>query len=263
LTPEERALFGLSESMQGKGNAVGTYEGLLARFLQKGRGPLVAFDEQVETGRPGSAARFTRTTLLPAGDALVEAAGKNLRLPIPPGMSAGSIAKLLEDLRRADPDHKIQLVRIDEDFVEVQIGELAEGGIVTSPTLKLVGESGPEAVIPLSRPGSVEAIRDALAKYFLGGDEQPIATTPSTASSIEASASRERSDQELLFDLVAMDRKLDLGFFKAEQAGGAAVTLGSFSAGGSGGQKPYINPALENLKPYFAGRLTNDPDWGK
>ena len=35
------------------------------------------------------------------------------------------------------------------------IPELAEGGIVTRPTLALVGEAGPEAVIPLSRAGGV------------------------------------------------------------------------------------------------------------
>jgi hypothetical protein len=32
---------------------------------------------------------------------------------------------------------------------------LAEGGIVTSPTLSMIGESGPEAVIPLSKLGSM------------------------------------------------------------------------------------------------------------
>jgi hypothetical protein len=32
---------------------------------------------------------------------------------------------------------------------------LAQGGIVTSPTLSMIGESGPEAVIPLSKLGSM------------------------------------------------------------------------------------------------------------
>ena len=35
----------------------------------------------------------------------------------------------------------------------VNIPELAEGGIVTSPTLALIGEAGPEAVIPLGKGG--------------------------------------------------------------------------------------------------------------
>ena len=32
---------------------------------------------------------------------------------------------------------------------------LANGGIVTGPTLALIGEAGPEAVIPLDRMGSM------------------------------------------------------------------------------------------------------------
>jgi SLT domain-containing protein len=32
---------------------------------------------------------------------------------------------------------------------------LANGGIVTSPTLALIGEAGPEAVIPLSQMGNM------------------------------------------------------------------------------------------------------------
>ncbi|MDD4985276.1 MAG: hypothetical protein PHQ43_05725 [Dehalococcoidales bacterium] len=38
---------------------------------------------------------------------------------------------------------------------EVQLPRLASGGIVTRPTLALVGEAGPEAVVPLSRGGTV------------------------------------------------------------------------------------------------------------
>lgn len=35
------------------------------------------------------------------------------------------------------------------------VPRLAEGGIVTRPTLALIGEAGPEAVIPLSRPNNI------------------------------------------------------------------------------------------------------------
>jgi len=35
---------------------------------------------------------------------------------------------------------------------------MAEGGIVTRPTLALIGEAGPEAVIPLSRGGGQQVI---------------------------------------------------------------------------------------------------------
>jgi len=38
------------------------------------------------------------------------------------------------------------------------IKELAEGGIVKSPTLAMVGESGPEAVVPLGRNGGMQPV---------------------------------------------------------------------------------------------------------
>jgi hypothetical protein len=40
-------------------------------------------------------------------------------------------------------------------YVLDQIPQLASGGIVTSPTLSMIGEAGPEAVIPLSQMGSM------------------------------------------------------------------------------------------------------------
>jgi hypothetical protein len=55
---------------------------------------------------------------------------------------------------------------------------LAQGGIVTSPTLALIGEAGPEAVVPLSKMGQMgsniqvtvtsadpRAVVDALVRY--------------------------------------------------------------------------------------------------
>jgi SLT domain-containing protein len=55
---------------------------------------------------------------------------------------------------------------------------MATGGIVTSPTMALIGEAGPEAVIPLDKMGSMgggvtinvnggdpQAVVDALRRY--------------------------------------------------------------------------------------------------
>jgi SLT domain-containing protein len=55
---------------------------------------------------------------------------------------------------------------------------MATGGIVTSPTFALIGEAGPEAVIPLSKMGGMgggitvnvnggdpQAVVDALRRY--------------------------------------------------------------------------------------------------
>lgn len=67
------------------------------------------------------------------------------------------------------------------------IPELADGGIVTGPTLALIGEAGPEAVVPLDRVGSSStnvtinvhggdpnAIVDALRRYMRMNGSVPI-----------------------------------------------------------------------------------------
>jgi hypothetical protein len=66
---------------------------------------------------------------------------------------------------------------------------LANGGIVTSPTLAVVGEAGPEAVIPLDRLGAMgaggnvniyvqgadpQAVVDALRTYMFRNGSVPI-----------------------------------------------------------------------------------------
>ena len=42
-------------------------------------------------------------------------------------------------------------------FSMPQIPMLANGGIVTGPTLAMIGEAGPEAVVPLNRAGGMGA----------------------------------------------------------------------------------------------------------
>lgn len=68
---------------------------------------------------------------------------------------------------------------------------MAAGGIVTSPTLALIGESGPEAVVPLSRMGSMggggvtinvnggdpNAVVDAIQRWYRQNGPIPIAVT--------------------------------------------------------------------------------------
>jgi SLT domain-containing protein len=51
-------------------------------------------------------------------------------------------------LNRAIPD-KLPIPGKDINLPNNPIPQLAEGGIVTRPTLALIGEAGPEAVIPL------------------------------------------------------------------------------------------------------------------
>lgn len=67
------------------------------------------------------------------------------------------------------------------------IPELAQGGIVMRPTLAMIGEAGPEAVIPLNRAGSIgtnvtinvnggdpNAVVDALRRYMFQNGAIPI-----------------------------------------------------------------------------------------
>ena len=70
-----------------------------------------------------------------------------------------------------------------------KIPALAEGGIVTGPTLALIGEAGPEAVIPLDRAGNMgggtnvtihvnggdpQAVVDALRKFYRQNGPIPV-----------------------------------------------------------------------------------------
>lgn len=69
---------------------------------------------------------------------------------------------------------------------DITIPRLANGGIVTAPTIALIGERGPEAVVPLSRggygggptiivqafPGSELEVSRVLSKYIRAGKQQ-------------------------------------------------------------------------------------------
>jgi len=50
-----------------------------------------------------------------------------------------------------------------------RIPKLAKGGIVTSPTLAMIGERGPEAVIPLANSGFTNAIEEAIERGSYAG----------------------------------------------------------------------------------------------
>jgi hypothetical protein len=78
---------------------------------------------------------------------------------------------------------------VDVGFVMSQVPALAKGGVVASPTLALIGEAGPEAVIPLDRMGQMgnvtinvnggdpQAVVDALRRYMYQNGSVPIRTS--------------------------------------------------------------------------------------
>jgi hypothetical protein len=51
---------------------------------------------------------------------------------------------------------------------------LAQGGIVTSPTLAMIGEAGPEAVIPLNRAGGMGLGGNTITVNVNGGDPNAV-----------------------------------------------------------------------------------------
>jgi len=68
----------------------------------------------------------------------------------------------------------------------LNVPRMAAGGIVTSPTLALIGEAGPEAVVPLSKMGAMGGVTinvhggdpnatvDALRAYMRQNGSVPI-----------------------------------------------------------------------------------------
>lgn len=71
----------------------------------------------------------------------------------------------------------------------IKVTAFAQGGIVTKPTNALVGEAGPEAIIPLDRLGDI--IRSALASNRPTGGDYTMNVYPQSMSP---------SEQETLFD---------------------------------------------------------------
>jgi hypothetical protein len=57
---------------------------------------------------------------------------------------------------------------------EVKLPRLAEGGIVTGPTIAMIGEAGPEAVIPLNRAGGMGMGGNTITVNVNGGDPNQI-----------------------------------------------------------------------------------------
>jgi ElaB/YqjD/DUF883 family membrane-anchored ribosome-binding protein len=89
-----------------------------------------------------------------------------------------NLVKPGKDIPSIDP---ISIGRMGEESMSggrLAVPAMAQGGIVTSPTLALIGEAGPEAVVPLSKMGQMgsniqvtvtsadpRAVVDALVRY--------------------------------------------------------------------------------------------------
>jgi hypothetical protein len=60
------------------------------------------------------------------------------------------------------------------EIPNVKLPRLAEGGIVTGPTIAMIGEAGPEAVIPLNRAGGMGLGGNTITVNVNGGDPNAV-----------------------------------------------------------------------------------------
>lgn len=122
---------------------------------------------RVVRGIVGGAFDFIRTVAGEAFDFILSLPGRLLRLGAMLAEVLGNAAKagvnalisVLESginaaIRGANSLTKRLPLGMDFTIPEVQIPRLAKGGIVTAPTLALIGEAGPEAVVPLNKAGN-------------------------------------------------------------------------------------------------------------
>jgi LysM repeat protein len=88
----------------------------------------------------GAAASVAKTVVVKAGDSLSKIAAAN----------NVSLQSILDANSKFTTDSKYNKGNTIFSGTTVKIPRLAKGGIVTGPTYSLIGEAGPEAVIPLS-----------------------------------------------------------------------------------------------------------------
>ena len=67
---------------------------------------------------------------------------------------SGDFGKIFDNMMKPFTMASESLNRLTGGRINFTIPKMAEGGIVTSPTIAMIGESGPEAVVPLSRGSS-------------------------------------------------------------------------------------------------------------
>jgi hypothetical protein len=182
--------------------AAGLSEGALQQVLAAGQDAGGAIADELLNG--GAAAIGEANALTAKVQSLGESVGLNAATQFyQGGVDAGN--SLVEGISSVVSKYKLKLsskglterqlkrlqrnLGIDVDFLmSGGIPALANGGIVTGPTLALIGEAGPEAVIPLDRAGGMgggdvniyvqgadpNAVVDALRTYMFRNGSVPI-----------------------------------------------------------------------------------------
>ena len=182
--------------------AAGLSEGALQQVLAAGQDAGGAIADELLNG--GAAAIGEANALTAKVQSLGESVGLNAATQFyQGGVDAGN--SLVEGINSVVSKYKLKLsskglterqlkrlqrnLGIDVEFLmSGGIPALADGGIVTGPTLALIGEAGPEAVIPLDRAGGMggnnvtihvnggdpQAVVDALRRYMQLNGSVPI-----------------------------------------------------------------------------------------
>lgn len=190
------------ESLTQQANKTKEFGVILNRLLAAGlKGP--AFQQVLDAGvdlgtqignellNGGAEAIATANTLAQEVKTLADNVGLNAATQFKQaGIDAGNA--MIEGINQAISQFKVtlksknlskkQLKKLRQDFgltVDFvmsggNIPALAEGGIVTKPTLALIGEAGPEAVVPLNQYGSAGTGQTNVTINVNGGDPQAV-----------------------------------------------------------------------------------------
>jgi hypothetical protein len=98
-----------------------------------------------------------------------------------PGLTAGDVNMMRSDFNAGGSGAGFDFSNIDFSnlFLDLNFGDLmgsipfmANGGVVTSPTLAVIGESGPEAVVPLDRYNGSGGINITVNAGLLSSPDQ-------------------------------------------------------------------------------------------
>ena len=166
--------------------AAGLSEGALQQVLAAGQDAGGAIADELLNG--GAAAIGEANALTAKVQSLGESVGLNAATQFyQGGVDAGN--SLVEGISSVVSKYKLklsskaltekQLKRLQRNFgIDVDflmsggIPAMANGGIVTGPTLALIGEAGPEAVIPLDRAGSMGGINITVNAGLVSSPDQ-------------------------------------------------------------------------------------------